>query len=100
MVDSLFFALSLSTQTWEDGASIGLVSLVFSVLELLTELQYYAAEARANMVTNEEEAVNVQGTYSDSLQLINHVPSVYAFGDAEGSRAAHSRGGVGTDESV
>ena len=57
VVDSLFFALSLSTETWENGVSIGVISLVFSVLELLTELQYYAAEARVNMVTSEEEAL-------------------------------------------
>lgn len=51
VVDSLFLALSLSSsETWEDGVSIGVVSLIFSVLELLTELQYYAAEARAEMV--------------------------------------------------
>lgn len=51
VVDSLFLALSLSSETWEDGVSIGIFSLIFSVLELLTELQYYAAEARADMVT-------------------------------------------------
>lgn len=55
VVDSLFLALSLTTETWEDGASIGIFSLIFSVLELLTELQYYAAEARADMVTGGEE---------------------------------------------
>lgn len=51
VVDSLFLALSLSSETWEDGVSIGIFSSVFSVLELLTELQYYAAEARTDMVT-------------------------------------------------
>lgn len=50
--DCLFFSLSIasSPETWEDCLSIGLVSLVFSVLEWRTELQYYAAEARADMV--------------------------------------------------
>lgn len=61
VVDSLFLALSLSAETWEDGVSIGVVSLIFSVLELLTELQYYVAEARADMVTEEEETVNAEG---------------------------------------
>lgn len=75
VVDSLFFALSLSTETWEDGVSIGVFSLIFSVLELLTELQYYAAEARANMVTVGEEAVDAEGADRDSLGLVNHAPS-------------------------
>lgn len=56
VVDSLFLALSLTSETWEDGVSIGILSLIFSVLELLTELQYYAAEARADMVTGAEES--------------------------------------------
>lgn len=55
VVDSLFLALSLSSETWEDGVSIGIFSLIFSVLELLTELQYYVSEARADMVTGGEE---------------------------------------------
>ncbi|CAM9474636.1 unnamed protein product [Ectocarpus fasciculatus] len=55
VVDSLFLALSLSTETWEDGVSIGIVSLIFSVLELLTELQYYLAQAREGMVADREE---------------------------------------------
>lgn len=55
VVDSLFLALSLSTETWEDGGSIGIVSLIFSVLELLTELQYYLAQARTGMVVDREE---------------------------------------------
>ena len=50
VVDSLFLALSLSSETWEDGLSIGIFSLIFSVFELLTELQYYVLEARADMV--------------------------------------------------
>lgn len=56
VVDSLFLALSVTSETWEDGISIGILSLIFSVLELLTELQYYAAEARADMVTGAEES--------------------------------------------
>ena len=45
VIDSLFLALSLSQETWEDDVSIGIFSLIFSVLELLTELQYYVSEA-------------------------------------------------------
>ncbi|CAM9664166.1 unnamed protein product [Ectocarpus sp. 12 AP-2014] len=55
VVDSLFFALSLSSETWEDGLSIGVYSLIFSVLELVTEFQYYAAEARVGMVMGERK---------------------------------------------
>ena len=57
VVDSLFLALSLSTEPWEDGVSIAVYSLMFSVLELLTELQHYAAEAEADMTMGGEEAI-------------------------------------------
>lgn len=59
VVDSLFLALSLSSETLEDGVSIGIVSLIFSLLELVTELQYYLAEARTDMVTDGEEAMEL-----------------------------------------
>ncbi|CAM9532839.1 unnamed protein product [Scytosiphon promiscuus] len=75
VVDSLFFALSLSTETWEDGVSIGILSLIFSVLELLTELQYYAAEARADMVTDGEEAGDAEGADRNWLELVHGAPS-------------------------
>ncbi|CAM9585034.1 unnamed protein product [Ectocarpus sp. 8 AP-2014] len=75
VVDSLFCALSLSMETWEDGVSTGVFSLIFSVLELLTELPYYAAEARANMVTDGEEALDAEGADRDSLELVNYAPS-------------------------
>lgn len=55
VVDSLFLALSLYSVTWENGVSIEMLSLMFSVLALLTELQYYVSEAKADMVTGEEE---------------------------------------------
>lgn len=74
-VDSLFFSLSLSTETLEDGVSIGVFSLIFSVLELLTELQYYETEDGANMVTDGEEAMDAEGAYRDSLELVNHATS-------------------------
>lgn len=32
-------------------SAIGIFSLIFSVLELLTEFQYYVSEARVDMVT-------------------------------------------------
>lgn len=57
--------------------SIGVFSLIFLVPELLTELQYYAAEARANMVTDGEEATDAEGAGRDSLELVNHAPSAY-----------------------
>ena len=38
--------------------SIGVFSLIFSVLELLTELQYYVLEARAYMVVGGEEPLS------------------------------------------
>ncbi|CAN0421020.1 unnamed protein product [Ectocarpus sp. 12 AP-2014] len=59
VVDSLFLALSLSSEAFEDGLSIGIVSLIFSLLELVTELQYYLAEARTGMVTDREEAMEL-----------------------------------------
>ncbi|CAN0297127.1 unnamed protein product [Ectocarpus sp. 8 AP-2014] len=59
VVDSLFLALSLSSETFEDGVSIGIVSLIFSLLELVTELQHYLAEARTDMVTGGEEAMEL-----------------------------------------
>ncbi|CAM9610681.1 unnamed protein product [Scytosiphon promiscuus] len=55
VVDPLFLALSLTSDIWDDGVSIGISSLVFSVLELLTELQYYASETRGGMIAAGEE---------------------------------------------
>lgn len=48
VVDSLFLALSVVSGGW-DGNLTGVagISALFSVLELLTELQYYVAEAGA-----------------------------------------------------
>lgn len=58
VVDPLFLALSLSSEAWEDGVSIGVFSLIFSVLELITELKYYVLEARADMVVGGEEPLS------------------------------------------
>lgn len=55
--------------------SIGVFSLTFSALGLLTKLQHYAAEARADMVTDKEGAVDPDEVDRDSLELINHAPS-------------------------
>ena len=76
VVDSLFLALSLSTETWEDGVSIGIFSLIFSVLELLTELQYYAAEAREDMVTGGEEQTDADVVDLDSIEVVAPAPVV------------------------
>lgn len=54
---------------------MGVFSLIFSVLELLTKLQYYAAETRTNMVTDGEEELDVQRADRDSLELVNHALS-------------------------
>lgn len=75
VVDSLFFSLSLSHETWEDGVSIGIFSLIFSGLELLTELQYYAAEAREDMVTAEEERTGAETIDGISMEAVNNCAS-------------------------
>lgn len=75
VVDSLFLALSLSSETWDDGVTIGVVSLIFSVLELLTELQYYAAEARADMVMDGEETTGIDMAERHSVEVANLAPS-------------------------
>lgn len=74
VVDSLFLSLSLSFVTWEAGVSTGILSLIFSVLELLTELQYYAAEARADMVTDAEERMARGTVAGNSREAVNHAP--------------------------
>lgn len=48
VVDTLFLALSVVSGGWdEDLTGVAGISALFSVLELLTELQYYVAEAGA-----------------------------------------------------
>ena len=86
VVDSLFLALSLSSEPWEEGVSIAVYSLIFSVLELLTELQYYAAEAGADMTTGREEtrdaegtdggATDTQGATGGSMEAVDRAPPV------------------------
>lgn len=48
VVDSLFLALSVVSGGWDGSlADVGGISALFSALELVTELQYYVAEAGA-----------------------------------------------------
>lgn len=45
-VDPLFLALSVVTGAWDDNVvGLTVLSALFSVLELVTELQYYVTEA-------------------------------------------------------
>lgn len=76
LIDSLFFAFSQFCDTSDDGVSIGVVSLILSVLELLTELRYYAAEAGADTVTRGEEPTGTAVADRDSIELANHAPSL------------------------
>ena len=50
VVDSLFLSLALSSETW--------YSLIFSVVEVLMELQYFLSEAKAGMVVRGEEPMS------------------------------------------
>lgn len=48
-MDPLFLALSVVTGGWDDNISgFAMVSALFSMLELVTELQYYVTEAEAS----------------------------------------------------
>lgn len=48
-VDPLFLALSVVTGDWDDHLTgLAMVSALFSILELVTELQYYVNEAEAD----------------------------------------------------
>ncbi|CAM9385523.1 unnamed protein product [Ectocarpus fasciculatus] len=50
VVDSLFLALSVVSGGWDDEISgVAGISALFSILELVTELQYYVAEAGVSM---------------------------------------------------
>ena len=47
-VDPLFLALSVVTGGWDENfTGLAMFSAVFSTLELVTEFQYYVAEAEA-----------------------------------------------------
>ena len=48
VVDSLFLALSVVSGGWDENLTgVVVFSAIFSILELVTELQYYVAEAGA-----------------------------------------------------
>lgn len=54
-VDSLFLALSVVTGGWDDnGFGFAMLSSLFSVLELVTELQYYVTEAEKARLSIDE----------------------------------------------
>ena len=75
VVDSLFLAFSVSSGGWDDNlAGVAGISAIFSVVELLTELQYYVAEAGAVL-----EPVKPPGpTIRDNLEegVVEDPPSV------------------------
>lgn len=74
MVDSLFLALSLSSEAWEDGLSIGLISLIdfLGVGAAHGTPVLCAAEAGAAMVTGRAtEMVD-----RDAIELANRTPSL------------------------
>eukprot|EP00752_Nemacystus_decipiens_P018773 g16831.t2 len=52
------------------------IPFALAALELLTELQYYAAEAEADMTTGGEETRGTEGADSGSRELANHAPPV------------------------
>lgn len=50
IVDPMFLVLGISVSGWDsDLGDIASISTLFSVLELVTELQYYVAEAMKSM---------------------------------------------------
>ena len=79
VVDTLFLALSVVSGGW-DGNLTGVagMSALFSVLELLTELQYYVAEAGAVL-----EPVSSSNATTDSVDLEQGVALASPFGDLE-----------------
>ena len=85
-VDPLFLALSVATGGW-DGNLTGLVvfSALFSVLELVTELQYYVTEAEdGKPVSNavDDVELGVGGGEPRLSKMLCHQPqnmSVDAF---------------------
>lgn len=75
VVDSLFVIFSLSLENWQGVLSAASVSLTFSMLELVTDLQYYAMEARAEMTTDGDNGkttdIEAQAVDPDSVDLHN-----------------------------
>ncbi|CAM9130078.1 unnamed protein product [Sphacelaria rigidula] len=78
VVDTLFLALSVVSDTWDGAPSIAAASLIFSTLELVTELQHYAAEACKDMVARgyvELVTTTTDGSAGlDATALTSHAP--------------------------
>lgn len=90
-VDPLFLALSVVTGGWDDNfTGLAMISALFSTLELLTELQYYATEAEGTTPTVPDAFGNdVEVDYSTSaFAAWNAVPNdVVVVDGGSGSRA-------------
>lgn len=75
VVDTLFVVFSLTLETWDGAVSAASISLTFSILELITDLQYYATEARAEMTADGGNStptdVEAQVGDPDSIDLHN-----------------------------
>lgn len=60
-VDPLFLALSVVTGGWDDNvAGLAVFSALFSVLEVVTELQYYVTEAEAGNPSSDAAVGDVE----------------------------------------
>lgn len=55
---------------------LGVIWIIFSVLELLTELRYYAAEAGADPVTSGEDTIDTNLADRDPIESVIQAPSV------------------------
>lgn len=75
VVDTLFVIFSLTLERWDGAVSAASVSLTFSILELVTDLQYYTTEARAEMTTDRAKDtlsdIEAQVGGPDSVDLHN-----------------------------
>lgn len=71
VVDSLFHVFSIQSESWDGPLSLAATSLIFSVLELVTELQYYAIEASDEMEPGEDHTTrtNTMDKQSDQLEI-------------------------------
>lgn len=69
VVDTIFLALSVVSGGWDGNLTgVAAVSALFSVLELLTELQYYVAEAGAALEpVSSSDIIAVSGSAEDAV---------------------------------
>lgn len=66
VVDTLFLVLGLVTGSWDDPSLVAISSSIFSILELVTELQYYVIEAEDYLETdNSRRSPQAQNHESD-----------------------------------